>query len=51
MKSQMKSAANFAEYACIIGSEELAKGLIGLKNLSEGTQENLTLEALINKLK
>lgn len=51
MKSQMKSAANFAEYACIIGSEELAKGLIGLKNLSEGTQEDLTLEALINKLR
>ncbi len=51
MKSQMKSAANFAEYACIIGNEELQKGIVSLKNLKEGTQEELSVEALINKLK
>jgi histidyl-tRNA synthetase len=51
MKSQMKSAGNFAEYACIIGREELDKNIITLKDLKEGTQEELTLESIISKLK
>lgn len=51
MKSQMKSAGNMAQYACIIGSEELAKGIITVKNMSESTQEELTIEQLISKLK
>lgn len=50
MKSQMKSAGNFAEYACIIGSEEIQKGIVALKNLKDGTQEELTVEQIINKL-
>jgi len=51
MKSQMKSAGNFAEYACIIGREELDKNIITFKDLKEGTQEELSLESIINKLK
>ncbi len=51
MKSQMKSAGNFAEYACIIGREELDKNIITLKDLKEGTQEELTLDSIISKLK
>ncbi|MEG1641820.1 MAG: histidine--tRNA ligase [Synergistaceae bacterium] len=51
MKSQMKSAGNFAKYACILGSSEIEKGVVTLKNLSEGTQEELTTEQIINKLK
>lgn len=51
LKSQMKSAGNMAEYACILGSEEMSKGVVTVKNLGEGTQEELTTEQLINKLK
>ena len=51
MKSQMKAAGNTAKYACIIGREELDKKLITLKDLKEGTQEELSLEAMINKLR
>ena len=51
MKSQMKSAGNFAQFACIIGREELEKNIITLKDLKEGTQEELTLESIISKLK
>jgi histidyl-tRNA synthetase len=51
MKSQMKAAGNTAEYACIIGREELDKKLVTLKDLKEGTQEELTIEALIDKLR
>ena len=51
MKSQMKAAGNTAKYACIIGREELDKKLITLKDLKEGTQEELSLEAMIDKLR
>ena len=51
MKSQMKAAGNTAKYACIIGRDELDKKLITLKDLKEGTQEELSLEAMINKLR
>lgn len=51
MKSQMKSAGGSAKYACILGGEELAKGVVSVKNLGDGTQEELTFAALINKLK
>lgn len=50
-KSQMKSAGASAEYACILGDEELAKGVISVKNLRDGTQEEITYDALISKLK
>ena len=51
MKSQMKTAGNFAEYACILGREELDKNVITLKDMKLGTQEELSLESIINKLK
>lgn len=51
MKSQMKSAGNMAQYACILGNEEIAKGVIAVKNLGDGTQEELSVEQLINKLR
>ena len=50
MKSQMKSAGSMAQYACILGSDEIAKGIVTVKNLADGTQEELTEEQLINKL-
>lgn len=49
MKSQMKSAGGSAEYACILGGEELARGVVAVKNLADGIQEELTVEALIDK--
>ncbi len=38
-------------YAVIIGSEEMESGLLTLKNLSEGTQQKLTVESLIDFLR
>ena len=51
MKGQMKAAGAAAEYACIIGTSEIEKGVVTVKNLKEGAQEELTAEQLINKLK
>ena len=51
MKGQMKAAGAAAEYACILGTSEIEKGVVTVKNLKEGTQEELTAEQLINKLK
>lgn len=50
MKSQMKSAGSLAEYACILGSEEIARGVVAVKDLRAGTQEDFTVEQLINRL-
>ena len=50
LKSQMKSAGNVAAYACIVGAEEIEKGVVTLKNLGDGTQEQLSFDALVNKL-
>ena len=47
MKGQMKSAGN----TCILGASELEKGVVTLKDMGAGTQEELTREQLINKLK
>jgi histidyl-tRNA synthetase len=38
-------------FTAIIGSEEMATGLIALKNMTTGTQEKLTAEDIIAKLK
>lgn len=47
--AQMKAAGKNADYAVIIGKEEVASGLVTLKNLKEGKQEKLTLEdAIVN---
>lgn len=51
MRSQMKAAGNFAEYACIIGPEEVERKTVTLKDLKDGTQEELSLTDVIGKLK
>lgn len=51
MKGQMKAAGAAAEYACILGTSEIEKGVVTVKNLKDGTQEELTAEQLVNKLK
>jgi histidyl-tRNA synthetase len=51
LKSQMKTAGAGAEFACILGEDEVARGVSSLKNLGDGTQEELSSGALINKLK
>ncbi|MFO0357194.1 MAG: histidine--tRNA ligase [Sphingobacteriaceae bacterium] len=38
-------------FVCIIGSEEIEKGVFSLKDLSSGQQEKLNKEQLIDKLK
>lgn len=55
MKAQMKSADRLhARYAAILGDDELARGEIGLKNLSNWEQETVRLadlkEVLLTKL-
>ena len=43
-KAQMKAAgASGAEWTCIIGPEELEKGVAAVKNMGDGTQENVPL--------
>lgn len=48
--AQIKAAGKTADYAVIIGKEEVASGLITLKNLKEGTQEKLSVEGAIQNL-
>lgn len=51
MKKAMAQANKAgARYALIIGDDEVAKGVYGLKNLVTGEQEALTLDALVSKL-
>lgn len=50
MKGQMKYAGNTAGFACILGTSEIEKGVVTLKDLKEGSQEELTCEQLLNKL-
>ncbi|MDO4953326.1 MAG: ATP phosphoribosyltransferase regulatory subunit, partial [Synergistaceae bacterium] len=38
MKAQMKTASSVAEYACIIGGNEIEKGTVTLKNLKTSSQ-------------
>lgn len=52
MKKQMKYAnGKGVEYICIIGSNEMESGELTLKNMKTGDQENLTIDAIIEKLK
>lgn len=48
--AQMKAAGKNADFAVIIGKEEVETGLVTLKNLKEGKQEKLTLEDATLKL-
>ncbi len=49
-KKMKKASQALAEYACIIGSQEIASRTVALKNLSSGEQKNLSWEDL-SKLK
>ena len=48
--AQMKSAGKSADFAVIIGKEEMTTGTITLKDLTAGTQEKLTIDGAIHKL-
>ncbi|MBI1761729.1 MAG: histidine--tRNA ligase [Acidobacteria bacterium] len=51
MKKAMAQANKAgARYALIIGDDEVARGVYGLKNLATGEQEALTLDAITAKL-
>jgi histidyl-tRNA synthetase len=54
--SKLKKQLEYAnkkgtEYTIIIGSEEITTGKLALKNMAAGTQEMLTLEEVIRRLK
>jgi len=50
-KKQMKYAnARKVPYIAIVGEDERKDGVLGIKNMKAGTQENMTTEALINQL-
>jgi histidyl-tRNA synthetase len=52
MKKQMKYAdANRIPYVALLGSEELKKGVVSLKDMRTGQQETLAFDDLIKKLK
>jgi histidyl-tRNA synthetase len=46
----MKSAGKSADFAVILGKEEMTTGTITLKDLTAGTQEKLTIDGAIHKL-
>ena len=48
--AQMKTAGKNADYAIIIGKDEVAAGIITLKDMKAGTQEKLTVPEAIRKL-
>ena len=50
-KRLMKANKVNAEYAVILGSEELANGAVTLKNLDSGEQKNVIVNDLIKELK
>jgi histidyl-tRNA synthetase len=52
LKKQFKYATDIGcSYIAIAGDSEMAKGTLMLKHLESGEQEELSVEALINKLK
>ena len=51
MKKQMKYADQKAiPFVALVGQSEIEEGVISLKDMATGTQENLTLEALLIKI-
>ena len=51
MKSQMKQAEKAkARYALILGEDELAKGVVTLRNMESSGQEQVARDEIINKL-
>ena len=51
-KSQMKAAGQSgARFACILGGQELARGVVACKDLGSGEQEDLAFEDLAARLR
>ncbi|MBO6237046.1 MAG: histidine--tRNA ligase [Schwartzia sp.] len=51
MKSQMKQADKVnARYALILGEDELAKGVVTLRDMESSAQEQVAREEIVNKL-
>lgn len=48
--AQMKAAGKSADYAVIIGKEEVASEIITLKDLKAGTQEKVSIEEAIKRI-
>ncbi|MFH0966453.1 MAG: histidine--tRNA ligase [Methanobacteriota archaeon] len=48
--AQMKSAGKVADYAVIIGEEEVKSGLVTLKNLDDGSQQTIALSEAIQSI-
>ena len=52
MKKQMTYADKKGiPYVALVGENEMKSGIVSLKNMTSGEQENLTTEELIQKLK
>ena len=52
IKAQMKYADKIgAEYVVVIGDNEIAEGVVALKNMKTGESENVTLSQLVNTIK
>jgi len=52
MKAQMREAnRQAARFALIVGDDELAAGAVSLKNMAEGTQETVSVEEAIDRLR
>lgn len=48
--AQMKAAGKSADYAVIIGKDEVKAGTVTLKDMKTGTQEMLTVPEAVRKL-
>ncbi|MFW6022866.1 MAG: histidine--tRNA ligase [Halanaerobiaceae bacterium] len=52
VKGQMKSADRMnAQYTIIIGEDELNKGIVTIKNMKSGEQQEVQLDKLVEKMK
>ncbi|WBW49834.1 histidine--tRNA ligase [Peptoniphilus equinus] len=55
-QAKMNKKFKFADklevpYTLVVGETEVAQGIFGLKHMQDGTQEDMTIEAIIAKLK
>ena len=50
MKAQMKTAASVAEFACILGGNEIEKGVVTLKNLKDASQREVNRAQIVSEL-
>jgi histidyl-tRNA synthetase len=52
MKAQMRGANDSkAEYALILGDDEVAAGIVQVKNMAESTQESVPLSSIVERLR